>query len=593
MSKKALQKLELTWIGKGEEPKLEPRILIENPEYSYGDSNSPNMLIHGDNLLALKALEQDYAGKVKCIYIDPPYNTGNAFEYYDDNVEHSIWLNLISQRVKLLHSLLSNEGFMFLQIDDQEMAYASVLMDEVFGRNNRINIITVNMSSLSGVKMTSAINGKRFPKSKEFILLYAKNKGNGRLHIPKIPKGTWDKEYNMIIPEIQKDQFTTFSDLSEKEVNEILKPLKILSLTAFAKDKGIKLTDEWKWNNAFRIFGTKSNVSLAKSLIGKSFEQDVVCYTNTEGNYRFFISNYNKSAKDPRIELVQAEANSSVFLSDNWLDISNDGGVGQEGNVHFPNGKKPEKLISRIISAGTKPGDLVFDSFLGSGTTAAVAHKMGRRYIGVELGEHAKTHCVPRLKQVVDGEQGGISKAVNWQGGGGFKFYTLAPSLLKQDKFGNWVISQEYNADMLAAAMAKQEGFKYQPHESSYWKQGQSSEQDFIFTTTQFLTVEALDSIKDEMQPGETLLICCKSFQKECKSKYGNITIKKIPLILLGRCEYGKEDYSLNIINMPLSEAEFPESEDEQDFIDDKISVQELADKNKKQKKNEQLGLFD
>ena len=593
MSKKALQKLELTWIGKGEEPKLEPRILIENPEYSYGDSNSPNMLIHGDNLLALKALEQDYAGKVKCIYIDPPYNTGNAFEYYDDNVEHSIWLNLISQRVKLLHSLLSNEGFMFLQIDDQEMAYASVLMDEVFGRNNRINIITVNMSSLSGVKMTSAINGKRFPKSKEFILLYAKNKGNGRLHIPKIPKGTWDKEYNMIIPEIQKDQFTTFSDLSEKEVNEILKPLKILSLTAFAKDKGIKLTDEWKWNNAFRIFGTKSNVSLAKSLIGKSFEQDVVCYTNTEGNYRFFISNYNKSAKDPRIELVQAEANSSVFLSDNWLDISNDGGVGQEGNVHFPNGKKPEKLISRIISAGTKPGDLVFDSFLGSGTTAAVAHKMGRRYIGVELGEHAKTHCVPRLKQVVDGEQSGISKAVNWQGGGGFKFYTLAPSLLKQDKFGNWVISQEYNADMLAAAMAKQEGFKYQPHESSYWKQGQSSEQDFIFTTTQFLTVEALDSIKDEMQPGETLLICCKSFQKECKSKYGNITIKKIPLILLGRCEYGKEDYSLNIINMPLSEAEFPESEDEQDFIDDKISVQELADKNKKQKKNEQLGLFD
>lgn len=582
-NKKPLQKLELTWIGKGEEPKLEPRILIENPEYSYGDPDSDNMLIHGDNLLALKALEQDYAGKVKCIYIDPPYNTGNAFEYYDDNVEHSIWLTLISQRVKLLHSLLSNDGFMFLQIDDQEMAYASVLMDEIFGRNNRINIITVNMSSLSGVKMTSAINGKRFPKSKEFILLYAKNKGSGRLHIPKIPKGTWDKEYNMIIPEIQKDQFNTFNDLSEKEVNEILKPLKILSLNAFAKDNGIKLTEEWKWNNAFRIFGTKSNVSLAKSLIGKSFEQDVVCYTNTEGNYRFFISNYNKSAKDPRIELVQAEANSSVFLSDNWLDISNDGGVGQEGNVHFPNGKKPEKLISRIISAGTKPGDLVLDSFIGSGTTAAVAHKMGRRWIGVELGEHAKTHCYPRLKAVIDGEQGGISKAVNWQGGGGFKFYTLAPSLLKQDKFGNWVISQEYNADMLAAAMAKQEGYKYQPHESTYWKQGQSSEQDFIFTTTQFLTVEALDSIKDEMQPGETLMICCKSFQKECKGKYGNITIKKIPQMLLGRCEYGKEDYSLNIINLPIDREADSEAEEPN------ISVQAIND-NKKQ--NDQPTLF-
>ena len=210
---------------------------------------------------------------------------------------------------------------------------------------------------------------------------------------------------------------------------------------------------------------------------------------------------------------------------------------------------------------------------------------MGRRWIGVELGEHAKTHCFPRLKAVVDGEQGGISKAVNWQGGGGFKFYTLAPSLLKQDKFGNWVISQEYNADMLAAAMAKQEGFKYQPNESTYWKQGQSSEQDFIFTTTQFITVEALDGIRDEMQPGETLLICCKSYQKECKGKFDNITIKKIPQMLLGRCEYGKDDYSLNIINMPV---------EENNIVDDdnieKISVQAIRDQNKS---NNQPSLFE
>lgn len=238
---------------------------------------------------------------------------------------------------------------------------------------------------------------------------------------------------------------------------------------------------------------------------------------------------------------------------------------------------KPERLISKILKVSTKENDLVLDSFLGSGTTAAVAHKMGRRWIGVELGEHAKTHCFPRLKAVVDGEQGGISKAVNWQGGGGFKFYTLAPSLLKQDKYGNWIISQNYNANMLAAAMAKQEGFKYQPHESTYWKQGQSSEQDFIFTTTQFLTVEALDNIKDEMQPGETLLICCKSFQKECKGKYSGITIKKIPQMLLGRCEFGKEDYSLNIIDLPVEEdntqPDIPE--------EDTISVQAIRDKKK------------
>lgn len=250
----------------------------------------------------------------------------------------------------------------------------------------------------------------------------------------------------------------------------------------------------------------------------------------------------------------------------------------------FKKGKKPEALLNRIIGMASDEGDLILDSFLGSGTSAAVAHKMKRKWIGIEMGPHCYTHSIPRIKNVIDGSDNqGITSKVNWKGGGGFKFYTLAPSLLKQDKFGNWVISQEYNADMLAAAMAKQEGFKYQPHESTYWKQGQSAEQDFIFTTTQFLTVEALDSIQDEMQPGETLLICCKSFQKECKAysspsgrSGGAITIKKIPLMLLGRCEYGKEDYSLNIINMPVDD----NNEDAEDSIAE-ISVQAIRDKNK------------
>jgi adenine-specific DNA-methyltransferase len=245
---------------------------------------------------------------------------------------------------------------------------------------------------------------------------------------------------------------------------------------------------------------------------------------------------------------------------------------------------KPESLIQRLLELVTEKGDLVLDSFLGSGTTAAVAHKMGRRWIGVELGEHAKTHCFPRLKQVVNGEQGGISKAVNWKGGGGFKFYELAPSLLNQDKFGNWVISTEYNAQMLASAMAKQEGFTYQPDEHIYWKQGRSSEHDYIYVTTQFLTVETLESIHDEMQEGESLLVSCKAFQKECKHLYQNITIKKIPQMLLGRCEFGKDDYSLNIVNMPTpSESEFTESENEQNIVDTKESVQEIRDRIKKE----------
>lgn len=228
---------------------------------------------------------------------------------------------------------------------------------------------------------------------------------------------------------------------------------------------------------------------------------------------------------------------------------------------------KPEKLIKIVLMIATNPGDLVLDSFLGSGTTAAVAQKMGRRYIGIELGNHAYTHCFPRLKMVTDGtDQGGISKAQNWKGGSGFKFYELAPSLLKEDKFGNLIINKEYNADMLAAAMAKQEGYTYQPDSTLYWKQGQSSEHDYIYTTTQFLTVESLDAISETMQDGESLLICCTAFQKECQNHAPNITVKKIPQMLLGRCEFGKDDYSLNIIDMPQLDLEeylddFPEEE--------------------------------
>ena len=233
---------------------------------------------------------------------------------------------------------------------------------------------------------------------------------------------------------------------------------------------------------------------------------------------------------------------------------------GQAKSFDYP---KPETLLKKIIELVSEEKDLVLDSFLGSGTTAAVAQKMGRRYIGIELGNHAYTHCVPRLKMVTDGtDQGGISKAQDWHGGSGFKFYELAPSLLKEDKFGHLVINKAYNADMLAAAMAKQEGYTYHPDQEVYWKQGFGSETDFIYTTTQFMTVEALSAIHDTMAEGETLLICCTAFQKECKQAFGNITIKKIPQMLLGRCEFGKDDYSLNIIELPdVEDAEEAEEE--------------------------------
>ena len=222
---------------------------------------------------------------------------------------------------------------------------------------------------------------------------------------------------------------------------------------------------------------------------------------------------------------------------------------------------KPEKLLEKIISIATEKDDIVLDSFLGSGTTAAVAHKMGRKWIGIELGDHCYTHCEPRLQKVVDGtDQGGISKAVNWQGGGGYKFYELAPSLLKKDQFDNWIIEPKYDAEMLAEAMAKHEGYKFSPDETNVYKQGKSTEKDFIFTTTQFISADLLNKIANQINEDESLLICATHFEEGIYNKFSNITIKKIPQILLDRCEFGKLEYNLNIVE----EAQPEDFEDEE-----------------------------
>ena len=212
---------------------------------------------------------------------------------------------------------------------------------------------------------------------------------------------------------------------------------------------------------------------------------------------------------------------------------------------------KPEKLISRILTIATNPGDLVLDSFAGSGTTGAVAHKMGRRWIMVELGEHCHTHIIPRLQKVIDGnDQGGISKAVNWQGGGGFRYYRLAPSLLEQDKWGNWVINRDYNAAMLSEALCKLEGFSYAPSDAVYWQHGHSTERDFIYVTTASLTHEQIQQLSDEVGPERTLLVLCTAFRASADA-YPNLTVKKIPKQVLSRCEWGHDDYSLRVENLP------------------------------------------
>jgi adenine-specific DNA-methyltransferase len=212
---------------------------------------------------------------------------------------------------------------------------------------------------------------------------------------------------------------------------------------------------------------------------------------------------------------------------------------------------KPERLLARVLELATNPGDLVLDSFAGSGTTGAVAHKMGRRWVMVELGEHCHTHVIPRLRKVIDGDDpGGVTEATGWKGGGGFRYYRLAPSLLEKDRFGNWVISKAYNPAMLAEALCKLHGFRYEPSEEVYWVHGRSSERDFLWVTTQTLTAERLQQLSDEVGPERSLMVCCGAFRGD-RSRWGNLTIEKIPQSVLDRCEWGRDDYSLAVENLP------------------------------------------
>ena len=521
--KAPLQKLELTWIGKGQEFQLEPRILLEQPELAAGDPQAENMLIHGDNLLALKALEQDFTGKIKCIYIDPPYNTGSAFQHYDDGVEHSLWLQLLTPRLKLLRTLLADNGSIWISIDDNEGHYLKVLCDEVFGRGNFISNVIWEK------KYAPANDAKWLSDSHDHILVFAKNKELWRPN--KLPRSEESNAaYKNYDSEKQNywraDNYTCAKNSDER-------PTLYYPITN-------PNTQQEVWPSKTRVW------SYSPETHAENVRNGLV-YWGKDGK-----------SKVPSLKRYLKTGESQVVSQTiwKWQEVGHTQDGKKEQLQLHPNEPfgtpKPEKLLERILTLATNPGDWVLDSFLGSGTTAAVAHKMGRRWVGVELGDHARTHCLPRLQQVVSGtDQGGISKAVGWQGGGGFKFYTLAPSLLNKDQYDNWVISKEYNAQMLAAALAKQEGFRYQPDPHTYWKQARSSEHDFLFTTTQFVTVQTIDQLAAQLRPEESLLIACRSYQPACAGHHPRITLKKIPQLLLGRCEFGRDDYSLHIVQVP------------------------------------------
>ena len=563
-------KLELTWYGKEQEISVEPRLLIERAELSNTAAapDTENMLIHGDNLLALKALESDYAGQVKCIYIDPPFNTGQAFEHYDDKLEHSIWLNLMYKRFQCLYNLLENNGMFWIHLDDIEVHYCKVLLDEIFSRHNFVAHITYERSAVAGLGQ-----GGYLVNTTEHILLYRKGALPDKVNLSYEELGfNIIKRYNRYVADFGTRKLVrTFTARSNGEIVNVYEHSGVVIET-------ISLREPKKRESEIRTaFAEHIETLFRGNRVQKEneFQNDIISELDKD---KFYSVDYIPSRGKNKDVLTTLYYNNCELLS--WLKDTTtltDGmltksqkmttlwkhgeipkaDIANEGGVYLPRSKKPEQLIKRIIEMSTEPGDLVLDSFLGSGTTAAVAHKMGRRYIGIEMGEHAYTHCKKRLDMVVSGEdKGGISKAVDWKGGGGYRFYELAPTLVNKDEFGEFVINPEYSADMLAAAMALHEGYTYQPDSTVFWKQSHGSENAYLFVTTRHLNAAFMQSIIGTMQGNESLVIACCSFDKGMEKINPHITVKKIPQMLLERCEFDKSDYNLNIIHPPVYEDE-------------------------------------
>jgi len=517
-------RLELTWIGKENRPRLEPRVLLEDPAKSYHAARRvtdhdlfDNRLIFGDNLLALKALEQEFAGKIKCIFIDPPYNTGAAFEHYDDGVERR------RDRLDLLRRPLTAEGSLWITIDDTECHYLKILCDEVFGRASFV-------ISVAWEKDQGRRNDTDFSSAHDHILVYAKD------------REVWRSTRNML-PRTD-------------------------ALNARYKNPDNDSRGPWlQGDNGTAKSGTERlrfPVTLPSGRVVKPpsgnywrFSEESFAVARREGRVWFGRSGDSL----PVIKRYLSEVQDGVVPRSWWP--ADEAGCNQSAkrdhlrkllpDIEPFATPKPEELLHRILTISTNQDDWVLDSFAGSGTTGAVAHKMGRRWIMVELGDHCQTHIIPRLKKVIDGEDpGGVTEAVAWKGGGGFRYYTLAPSLLQKDRYSNWIINKKYNAAMLAEAVCKLAGFVYAPSDSVYWQHGHSTETDFIYVTTQPLTREQLARLSEEVGEKRTLMIYCTAFRVKATA-FPNLTLKKIPKAVLSKCEWGHDDYSLEIKNLPAA----------------------------------------
>lgn len=428
----------LTWLSRDDDLKraaaVPYRLLEAAPALSHGDPAAGNMLIQGDNLDALKALLPYYKGRVKCIYIDPPFNTKQAFPDYDDNLEHTRWLSMLYPRIELLRDLLAEDGTFVLHLDDNEIAYATVLCDEIFGRKNRTYQVTFKQSAPKGHK---TINPGLVTIS-NYIVIYSKNKEKWKPNRAFASKPR-DKRYASFIQGFERDmQHWRLTSLNAA----FCAHLGFAKLSDAKKSLGSDFDsrlDDFVMENADRIVQPVSPdydavAKETQNLIDESIKNPDVMYLQERGE---ILPIYLKSGKrwlfyKNKLRLIDGKYTTGEALSNIWDDLLSNN-LHNEGGVAFAKSKKPEALIKRVFDLFSGRGDLVLDSFLGSGTTAAVAHKMGRNWIGVEMGEHATTLCSPRLRSVIEGEQGGISKAVEWQGGGGFTFYRLGEEVFDDE----------------------------------------------------------------------------------------------------------------------------------------------------------------
>lgn len=536
------QKLELTWIGKEKRPQLEPRILLEDSARSYhakqrfSDADIfDNRLIFGDNLLALKALEQEFAGKVKCVFIDPPYNTGSAFTHYDDGVEHSIWLGLIRDRLEIIRRLLSEDGSLWITIDDNEAHYLKVICDEIFGRSNFLCDISWEK------RYSPPPDTKDFGYVHDHILVYRKGPNfrrnllpltedqSGRYKNPdKDSRGPW-KAMDYTCRYSADERPNLFYPITQPNTGEEIWPKRT---RVWAMSREVHQKNEREKRIWWGAKGTNSVPAM------KNFFSEINQGMMPMSLWKHTLAGHNQEAAKEMLGLYGDD----VFST-----------------------PKPERLLQTALHVATRPGDLVLDSFAGSGTTGAVAHKMGRRWIMVELGEHCHTHIIPRLQKVIDGQDpGGVTEATGWKGGGGFRYYSLAPSLIVNDRWGNPVINPEYNPAQLSEALCKLEAFTYAPSETRWWQHGHSSERDFIYVTTQNLSADQLQAMADEVGEEQSLLVCCAAYHgvtaAKAAERWPNLTLKKIPKMVLSRCEWGHDDYSLNVANLPMAQ-ETPEAE--------------------------------